>query len=198
MRVINFLFGFKIFSQLIDIPIKIFSKENHYKKTYNYSVEIIHFFDDRFDVFWKKASKQFNIIGERTSDFLNWRYRESPSQDYKIFCIVDDKKNILGYIVFYYFKEDICYIVDMLFLKSENILNSLLAEFTLYARANGVEAIVIRYLGNNLLVDKLKEFNFFIIDKESTDMVIYSPDFSFGSYLLDEKNWHFFTGDTDG
>ena len=187
-----------MFSLVVDVPIKFFSKEKHYQKTFNYSVEIPEFFDDRFDAFWKKASKQFNIIGERTSNFLNWRFKKSPSQEYKIFCIVDDKKDILGYIVFYYYKDNICNIVDMLFLTSENILDSLLAEFAIYARVNGVGAIVIRYLGNRLLEEKLKEFNFFIIEKDCTNMVIYSPDFPFESYLLDKQNWYFFTGDNDG
>lgn len=196
LRVINFLTSFKMFSLVIDIPIKIISKEKRYKKTFSYSVEMPEFFDDRFDAFWKKVSKQFNIIGERTSNFLNWRYKQSSFQEYKIFCILDDKKNIAGYIV-YYFKDNMCHIVDMLFLTSENILDSLLAEFALYARANGMGAIVIRYLGNRLLEEKFKEFNFFRIKKIDMHLVIYSPNLSFESNLLDQKNWHFFTGDGD-
>jgi len=186
----------KIVSKMVDLVTSIISKEQRYKKNFKYSVEMPEFFDERFDIFWKKASKQFNIIGERTTNFLNWRYKQSSSQEYKIFCILDDEKDIAGYLV-YFLKDNICHVVDMLFITSEDVLNSLLAEFSLYARANEMGSIVIRYLGNRLFEKKLKEFNFFMTKKEEANVVIYSSSISSESHLLDEKNWHFFTGDSD-
>ena len=53
------------------------------------------------------------------------------------------------------------------------------------------------YLGNRSLEEKLKKFNFFTIEKDDTNILIYSPDLTLKSYLLDKQNWHFFTGDTD-
>lgn len=189
-------FRSKMFSRLINFLIKLFSKEKRYKKTFNYSVEMPEFFDERFDVFWKKVSPQFHIIGERTSSFLNWRYKQSPAQEYCIFCILDDKKDIAGYIV-YYFRENMCHIIDMLFLSSEDIIDSLLAEFALYVRAKGIGSISTYYLGNRSFEKKLKKFNFYLVKKEDWNVVIYGPDLSFGSNVLDHTHWHFFTGDND-
>ena len=154
------------------------------------------FFDERFDVLWEKASKQFNIIGERSSKFLNWRYKQSSTYDYEIFCISDDKKEIAGYLI-YFVKDNICHVVDMLFLPSDNVINLLLAEFIRHVRSKRIGAIVIRYMGNDLIENKFKEFNFFLTNNDSSIVVLYTANISSESYLLDETNWYFFTGDND-
>jgi hypothetical protein len=79
-------------------------------------------FDERFDILWKKASKQFNMNGERSSKFLNWRYKQSYLHDYKIFCILDDGKELVGYIV-YSVEDSICFVSDMLFGRVRVLLN---------------------------------------------------------------------------
>lgn len=191
-----FLAHSKMLLRVIDFFIKIFSKENRYKKRVNYSVEMPKYFDNRFDVFWEKVSTQFDIIGERTSHFLNWRYIQSSYQEYKIFCILNEKKEIAGYIV-YYFEENMCHIVDILFVMLDDVLDSLLAEFSLFLRAKGKGSISIYYLGKGLLEKKLKEFNFHIVKKEDKHVLIYSPNLSAETFLLDKKNWHFFQGDND-
>jgi len=186
----------KLLSGLAEIFIKTFSREKRYKKTHDYSIETPDSFDERFDLFWKKVSKQYNIIGERTSNFLNWRYKQSSMHKYKIFCISENNKDITGYIV-HYFEENMCHIVDMLYKKSEKIIESLLAEFALYIRRKGIGSISVYYIGDVLLRDKLKEFNFHIVKKEDKIIIIYCPNLSSESYLLDKKNWHFFEGDND-
>jgi hypothetical protein len=191
-----FTVHFKMFSRVIDFFIKFFSKENMYKKQVNYSVEMPIFFDNRFDLLWEKVSNQFDIVGERTSDFLNWRYKRSAYQGYKIFCIIDKKKEIAGYIV-YFFEDNMCHIVDILFVMVDDVLDKLFTEFFLFLRTNSIGSVSIRYLGKGLLEKKLKEFNFHIVKKEENYVIIYSPNFSSESFLLDKKNWYFFQGDND-
>jgi len=187
---------YKIPSRVIDFLIKNISKEKRYRKNFKYSVEMPEFFDDRFDKLWKKSSRQFNIIGERTSNFLNWRYKQSTSQDYKIFCILENKKDILGYIV-YYFKDNMCHIVDMLFVMSEGAIDALLAKFALFIRDHGIGSISIYYLGNKSIEMRLKKFNFYKVKKEDKNVIIYNPNYKFETNLLDSENWHFLEGDND-
>jgi len=187
---------FKIPSKIIDLIIKIISYENRYKKKSEYYIENLKYFDKRFDSFWKKVLNQYNIIGERTSNFLNWRYIKSPSQNYKIFCISNKKKEISGYIV-YYFNDNICHIVDILYEKSEDILKTLLAEFIINVKTKNIGSIVVRYLGDSFLEDKLKKFNFFENKKEDANVMIYGDFLSSKSDLLNGNNWHFLTGDSD-
>jgi len=185
----------KNFSKIVDFLIKGFSKEKRYKRKTSYTVETPEFFDDRFDVFWEKVSKQYSIIGEKTSEFLNWRYDQISSKKYNIFCLLDDKE-IKGFLV-YFVKNNICHIVDMLFDKSDEVVNSLLAEFVYFARKKEISSIVVRYLGNRFFENKLKKFNFFMTKHDDLSVVIYNSDDSLETYLQDGENWHFFTGDND-
>jgi hypothetical protein len=186
---------FKIFAVAVDILIKNFSKEKRYKPTLNYSIITPEYFDDRFDMFWKNISKHFTIIGERTSLFLNWRYIQSPEKKYKIFCLLDEHNDIIGYIV-YFIENNMCCIMDMLFEPLPDVISLLLAEFSRFIRMKGVGSISVDYLGDGLLERKLREFNFLPINNE-TDLLIYIPDMADNTDLLKKENWHFFAGDND-
>ena len=192
---IHSLLRFKIFARVVDIFIKNFAKEKRYKTTLKYSIITPEYFDDRFDVFWKNVSNHFTIIGERTSFFLNWRYIQSPVKNYKIFCLSDEHNDIIGYIV-YYLEDNMCYIRDMLFEPSTEVICSLLAEFSRFIRMKGVGSITVDYLGSSLFEKKLREFNFLPI-KNEMDLIIYSPNMADTNDLFIKENWHFFAGDTD-
>jgi hypothetical protein len=186
---------FKIFVKSVDFLIKKFGKEERYKTTLKYSIITPESFDGRFDVFWKNVSKHFTIIGERTSIFLNWRYIQHPSKKYQIFCLLDENKDIFGYIV-YFLENNMCYIMDILFDPPKEVISPLLAEFSRFIRKKGAGSISVDYLGNSLLEKKLREFNFLPI-KNEMDLIIYSPDMTDDSGLFNKENWHFFAGDND-
>jgi hypothetical protein len=193
-RLMSYALSNRLFLKTIDFFIKRKSKERHYKKAQKYLVETPESFDDRFDLFWNRVKGQYNIVGERSSDFLNWRFAESPLQDYKIFCITDAKNNIMGYIVYYY-NENRYYVVDMLFLDPNDILDFLIAEFALYARANKIGAIIVHYLGNNTFENKLTDFNFSSMTSDTREVLVHSPNSSLDPEVINKDNWHFFTGD---
>jgi len=185
----------KIFAGAVDILIKSFSKENRYKTTLKYSIITPEYFDERFDVFWKNVSKYFTIIGERTSFFLNWRYIQAPAKKYKIFCLLNEHKEIIGYIV-YFLENNMCHIMDMLYDPSTEVLCPLLAEFSRFIQKKGAGSISVDYLGGELLEKRLREFNFLPLNNE-TDLIIYCPDAADNSPLHNKENWHFFAGDND-
>jgi hypothetical protein len=194
-KYIHPILQFKIFAIAVDVLIKNLSKEKRYKTALNYSIITPEYFDDRFDVFWKNVSQHFTIIGERTSMFLNWRYIHSPEKKYKLFCLSDEHNDIIGYIV-YYLENNMCYIMDILFDPSTEVLSLLLAAFSRFIRMKGVGSISVDYLGNSLLEKKLREFNFLPI-KNETDLIIYCPKMADNPDLLKKENWHFFAGDND-
>ena len=134
-------------------------------------------------------------MGGAVLKFINWRYKQSYLYDYKIFCILDDEKELVGYMV-YSVKDNICLVSDMLFLPSDNSINLLLAKFILYLGAKETGAIVIRYMGNSSIEKKFKKFNFFT-KYDDTIIVLYVANLPLESYLLNETNWYFFAGDRD-
>ena len=186
----------KIFAKTVDFLIKSIAKENRYKTTLKFSIEIPEYFDDRFDVFWNNLTKHSIIIGERTSIFLNWRYIQSPEKKYEIFCLLDEHKDIIGYIV-YFLEKSMCHIMDMLYEPSSEVLSLLLAEFSRFIRMKEVGSISVYYLGGSLLEKKLREFNFLPIKNEMNDVIIYSPNMADNTGLFNKENWHFFAGDND-
>lgn len=186
----------KILSQIINFGVRKFSKENKYKRQPNFSIERPTFFDERFDILWERTLKRFPIIGERNSRLLNWRYSKSFFNHYQIFTLLEDRKKILGYIIFY-FKENICYIADLLCVDLDFALDLLLSEFIIQMRKEDLFSISISYLGNELFIKRLREFNFYP-RSEGQKVVIYSGESCpFTSYLYNKDNWYLFEGDSD-
>jgi hypothetical protein len=180
--------------RIIDTLSDLLSKEKRVKDRFSHSFDMPGSFDERFDVLWEKVSKQFGIVGERSSRYLNWRYMQSHVC-YRIFCILDEKNELGGYLV-YRVSENICYVDDVLVLPSGNLFDLLLAKFALRQREEGIGAIVIRYMGNSSIPRKLRQFNFVEVDN-NTRVLLYTDGFPNQSYLLDEANWYFFAGDMD-
>lgn len=59
-------------------------------------------FDDRFDALWLRTLDRFDVIGERTESYLNWRFTQCPDLNYQIFTLADRVTNeLLGYVVWY-------------------------------------------------------------------------------------------------
>ncbi len=187
----------RMFSRIIDAGLKGFFKESRYRRPANVSIEMPVFFDERFDLLWKKALSQFKIAGARNSEVLNWRYKESPHHDNRIFTLIDHEQNIAGYIV-YYIEDNACYVADVLFIDSESIRDSLFAEFILYMRETGIGSISIRYFGGNPLSRQLRRFGFFFVREEDCNVLVYSDRASpLTPFLLHGENWYFLEGDLD-
>ncbi|VAX33497.1 hypothetical protein MNBD_NITROSPIRAE03-1739, partial [hydrothermal vent metagenome] len=187
----------RMFSGIIDVGLKGFFKESRYRRATNISIELPEFFDERFDLLWKKVLGQFKIAGDRSSEVLNWRYKESPHHDNRIFTLIDHEQDIDGYIV-YYTENNACYIADVLFIDSESIRDSLFAEFILYMREMGIGSISIRYFGGGLLTRYLRKFGFFPVREEDSSILVYSDKASpLSPFLLRGDNWYFLEGDLD-
>lgn len=55
-------------------------------------------FDESFEILAKKASQRIPIIKQRTKEFLNWRYRNHPTREYKTF-VLKENSMLGGYII---------------------------------------------------------------------------------------------------
>jgi hypothetical protein len=184
-------------SKPLDFIMKGLSREVRYRRPKDYTVQKLKSFDERFDLLWQKASTQFNIIGERSKDYLNWRYGESPHQKYHIFSLVQkDEQEILGYIV-HYLKDKVGVIADMLFLNYGSALESLLSEFILFLRSQDVESISVLLFGCPPLAKKLRSFGFFLREEESRILVYRDENSPHADFILNSSNWLLLEGDRD-
>jgi hypothetical protein len=56
-------------------------------------------FDESYDKLWESVSRDYQVIGHRSSRYLNWRYLENPMAD---FTILEAKRQneLIGYIAY--------------------------------------------------------------------------------------------------
>jgi GNAT superfamily N-acetyltransferase len=54
--------------------------------------------DERFDALWDASGHQFQVVGERTRHYLNWRYRDHPYHAYQLFA-AERGGRLMGYLV---------------------------------------------------------------------------------------------------
>lgn len=52
-----------------------------------YSIERVTSFDQEFDVFFQRISKDYDLLVKRTSTYLNWRYIQCPDGIYHLYAI---------------------------------------------------------------------------------------------------------------
>ncbi len=55
-------------------------------------------FDDSFENLAKKTSNRISVMNSRKKEFLNWRYKNHPTQKYQIFTLKINNE-LLGYII---------------------------------------------------------------------------------------------------
>ena len=87
----------------------------NFSRTYTYKQ--IDSLDESFNIFWNKASKEWDFIFIRNKKMLSWRFDENPTAYNKI--IFKKDSITIGYIVYTYSYEDDSRIIiaDFLFLK---------------------------------------------------------------------------------
>jgi len=188
----------KFVSKIIDIILKIISKEYYISQNNEYYSGIQIGFDKKFDDMWGRLTHQINlIVGERTSRILNWRFNECPYKQYYVFTLCRKLTNELsGYIIYEVEQENIT-IADIFTENIDIVFDILMSKFLLMNRKKQIKTIYFKYLGNKLIAKKLKSFNFFHKDL-NVKVCIYSDSVKFpDDYFLNEENWYLTTGDKD-
>ena len=186
----------KFFQKLLGALIKSLSKEIYYKKRSNYKIEILDFFDERFDIFWRKTINGYSNISDKSSKMLNWRYKENPDRNFKVFCMSDKNNDLSGYIVFIEVNNNY-QIFDINFLKNKKILKNLLSEFSLYARENNIGAVILYFCGDKNFLKKFRSFIFYPVKSNDNTFVINPLFFNPGeiNIMQNKNNWHITLGD---
>lgn len=102
--------------------------------------ESLSHFDERFDQLSTRVASRFDMIGDRSADFLTWRFTDCPDLTYEIFTLADRTTgDLLGYVV-WYADEGAASISDLLAI-DEPTTTLLLAEFSRAVRQTGWTAI---------------------------------------------------------
>jgi hypothetical protein len=147
--------------KVLNFAFRLTIKELFYKRPHNIKVEVFKKFDERVNLLFEKAKNNLDITVQKNKHFLDWRYPESPFAGFEIFSVSDEKKNMLGYIV-YFVKDEICNIADILCENAELHFNLLVSEFIKFAFSKKMQNISVNFLGGEDISEKLKEMGFFV------------------------------------
>ena len=185
-------------------PFDIFWKN---KKTFSDIDELNDDFDDSFENLAKKTSERVSVMNGRTKEFLNWRYRNHPTQKYQIFTHKINNE-LIGYIItkiHYIEKKKIGIILDYMInsdyedtTQFKNLIYKAISNFW----ENDV-SIAIATSGNMLLENQLlRSCGFFtapsFLKPVSLHFIVQTFDDSVQHTKLKKfENWFFVFGDYD-
>jgi hypothetical protein len=123
-----------------------FGTYTSFASTANYAkLRRVQRFDGRFDRLWMGFMEKCDVVTERSSSYLNWRYIDVPSDiDYVVFS-AEENGEIEGYIVLRSLHQrglKIGYIVDMLALPNRGDVVALLISKSLgFFKARSVDLV---------------------------------------------------------
>lgn len=162
---------------------------------------MINSFDEKFDSFWNRVKGQYEIIGVRDRQYLNWRYRK-PGNNYEV-IVAELAGEIIGYIVIKTQIESehiVGYIVDILIDKSLEASSFLIKQALLRFLSKKVDYVLCWMMKDISLYNTLRNYGFiendvyppinatfYTIDKQSLD----------GTFIGNPRNWYLTMGDTD-
>lgn len=170
------------------------------------TIESIEKLPDSIADIWESSFASKKIAIERKAAYLNWRYREKPFGDYKIFQTLDDQQNAVGILVISVIEKKglkIVYIMEMM-AKNDNrhVYKSFLNFIDRYAKENGADAVSILCLPNNP-----NKWLFYRHGLVPVPRKLFPQDIHFCArvnsvdvdkdYVADAENWFITWGDLD-
>jgi hypothetical protein len=172
-----------------------FSKDLFYPSIGDYKIEVIDSLDETWDIFWKEASVQWDVIFNRNIKSLNWRFFSNP--DIYIFLVVKKFDRIVGYTV-YRIMPDVLgnriVIADFLFLNGHSkAFNNCLKTIKKLAFELDISSITLWSDANSIYHRSLVKNGFF--PHKKVPLICYMDDF-YGKFK-GSKNIHFTISDTD-
>ena len=193
-------------STAVNAGLWLTSAETRQRRREGVRAEIVDCFDDRFDRLWVAARDKYAIIGERTAEYLQWRFANCPDVRYRTLTLCDDDDRLLAYLI-YSQAEGRAYVGDLLFADNCD-LELLLAEFIWTLRRHRKESATMIFHGHPFIAKTLRKFGFHHRPSQWKVMVYLNeaelavavdptdPDASLARALR-EENWFLTRADID-
>ena len=152
--------------------------------------------DERFDQLWEKYKSDFMVIGERSSEYLQWRFLSDSSG--VIFAAFDkNNQKVQGYIACT-IKDGFLSIQDLVSSEQSSVIKCLLRSVLRYGREMSARSINLHLLMNEAVESLLKKYGF---HKKKNDRKIYvyaaNVRESDQAIVADADNWLLMSGDND-
>lgn len=149
----------RVLSPLWTFVMRLMSKETWLRLPTD--LRVCHFtqFDDRFDALWERGRFQFSVLGERSSSFLNWRYRQ-PGKICYVIGIVDKEDDLKAYLIYSHCDLNSIRIEDIFSSNIDMYFDLILAEFIKYMYVQNVTSISFEFFGSVAIKYRIHSFGF--------------------------------------
>lgn len=160
----------KLLSPLLDGFLRLLAFETWHRFKGRFRCEEVSCPDERFDRLWMKSRARFAVLGERTSEFLEWKYLGTPNAEHKIFAIFNsDKTELKGYMI-YCMDGNSIDVRDFILPEDQKAIRVLVTHFLRHVRKASPNSVVIQFLENREIAGLFKSFGFL---KAKCDRAIY-------------------------
>jgi hypothetical protein len=186
----------KVGSILMNAASSVLSHEFRYKRAKGIRTGVQEEFDHRVHALWEKASTRYEMIGVRTSEYLAWRFGKG-SKAHKMFCLSDDADGLLGYVIFNVMGSAVN--IEDFLAADDDRLDSLLAEFAIFAREDGAASISVTFVGSRETEDRLRRCGFYRRPQEGKALVYMGAAINDGDRerMMLSGNWFLTVADRD-
>lgn len=186
----------KIAGYFLDHAAALLSGELFFKRSRNWRPAMETGFDSRFDALWAHAKRQFEIIGDRSSAFLSWRFGQHTPTTYRIFSLSNSQGTLAGFVVFSC-TGTTANIADFMFAMPQQ-LRPLLLGFSCKMRSEGMSDIALTCITSPTIAATLRRSGFFRRPEKSCVLIYSPPNESESLRLLSNpNNWFFTDADRD-
>lgn len=181
-------------SAVLDLGLRLQSRETYARLPKGWQVLLDSPFDERFDALWQVASSHFSVTTERTSEYLNWRFRHDPQLEYRTLAVQDSEGRVRGVAIFLFPEPgelpQLGGIVDLLPADAQG-LDALLAALCRHLRREGAIGVQMMYFGSPLIEAALQRFKFFRRDSDFQLLAYVHPRLrDQQTELLNPTGWH--------
>ncbi|MCP3178148.1 GNAT family N-acetyltransferase [Desulfuromonas sp. KJ2020] len=166
----------KILSYPVDMYLSFKYCDMFNNKKNKYKFEVLDSFDSRFDELNDNVLPQCSLKGVVSSQYLSWRFENSPYGKSLIFVMTEKESNkIIGFIVFCENKKKISILDLAIKNNSMEEFRLMISRFSKELKSKKYESISYQYAGDNNFLNILKK-NGFSIRSQELKTILYLPN----------------------
>jgi hypothetical protein len=185
----------KVLAVTVDKVLSVIDLRHRLGNPDKFITETIERCDRRFDILWEAEKLKYYIVPSHSASYLNWKFSDCKTTQYKYYCLFDEEKNSLKAFIIYALKNEEAIIKDI-FPAHSAFLPYLLVKFSDTMRRNNIRSIRMAYLGNDLFKKVIRKSGFWETLTKRKNL-LYSDEncaTALKDGWLNKNNYYFFFG----
>ncbi|MFQ5584932.1 MAG: hypothetical protein ACE5GL_10895, partial [Calditrichia bacterium] len=154
-------------------------------------------FNGQYAQLCEEINTVYPVVGLRDEKFLNWKFKNHPIREYKLFNYYENG-NLSGYIIYSEY-EDTLNISEIVSKTDKSLQENLISTFIRYCieEKNHIAVLSTVTLEFNPTVPVLERLGFKFRDDATSSVIAYSADPELKALVEDGRNWFMNVGDRD-